>query len=118
LICHCESQTEIGVESGSPPVATPALLNSTSTGPPRRRSLSATMACTSASRARSQGIATPPISLATLRAPSAFTSTTATFAPRFANARALAAPMPLAAPVMIATLSFRSMICLLVAGPS
>src|SRR5262245_16946656 len=58
----------------------------------------------------SHGTASAPSSFATLRAPSALTSTTATFAPLCANARADAAPIPLAAPVTTATFPLRSIV--------
>src|SRR5262245_38564597 len=57
----------------------------------------------------SHAMARPPISFATVRAPSALRSTTATFAPSAANARAHAAPMPLAPPVTTAIFLSSSM---------
>ena len=83
---------------------------------PKRSTIIAAMACQAASSVTSSwwNNAVPPaapISSATA-APSASTSATTTLAPSRANRRAMAAPMPLAAPVTMATL-FSSLIVIL-----
>src|SRR5262245_20816714 len=103
LTSHCICQTRSGTFRTSPPVAMPALLKKTSMRPWRSRAR-----CTSASicaaAPTSHATASPPISSATFAAPLASRSATTTCAPRSANARQLAAPMPLAPPVITQTL--------------
>src|SRR5688500_13621217 len=107
LMPHCVSHTAGSVARMSPPVATPALLNSTSTGP-SRSSTSATIAFTDDSSLTSHATPMPLLSAAIASAPSALRSTTATSAPAAAHARLHAAPMPLPPPVTIATLAVSS----------
>src|SRR5579863_10259155 len=76
---------------------------------PSRDSTSATIAATAASSLTSHGDAMPSTSAATASHLSRLRSTTATCAPAAANARQQAAPMPLAPPVITATLPVSSM---------
>src|SRR3954462_6244179 len=80
----------------------PALLNST-WSPPKRSIAAAYMPCTSSASVTSARTNSPSISSASAVPPSLSTSATTTRAPSAANRRALARPMPLAAPVMTAT---------------
>src|SRR3954454_7483754 len=81
----------------------PALLTSTSI-PPKRATAAAYMPCTSSAEVTSARTNSPSISSASALPPSSSRSATTTCAPSAANRRALARPMPLAAPVMTATL--------------
>ena len=109
LICHCCCHVSTGVEIGSPPVATAALLKNKSISPSSVSHV-LTRAPTSSSLPTSQETAIAPMSSATARAPSTFTSATATFAPSSQNARAHAAPIPLAPPVTTTTRPCNSII--------
>src|SRR5437660_73325 len=104
---HCSFHTSGGAVSTSPPVAMPALLKQTSTGP-SSDTTAPTIPFTDDSSPTSHGTARPPTSLATACAPSSLRSTTATDAPAAAKAREHAAPIPLAPPVTIATFPPRS----------
>ena len=81
----------------------PALLKQTSR-PPKRSTAVAYIAWTSAASVTSARTYSPSISSASAVPPASSRSATTTCAPSAANRRALARPMPLAAPVMTATL--------------
>ena len=85
----------------------PALLTSTSIGPSCDSTASRKWA-KSARFVTSTGsaITLPPSSRAVASAVARSTSPIATFAPRFSSARAVARPMPRAAPVIATTLPF------------
>src|SRR4051794_37490729 len=97
----------------------PALLNSTSS-PPNRSIAAAYIAWTSSGSVTSARTNSPPTSSACALPPASSRSATTTCAPSAANRRALARPMPLAAPVMTATLpsSLPAMPCLSVRSSS
>src|SRR3954447_3679030 len=80
----------------------PALLNSTSR-PPKRSIAAAYIARTSSALVTSARTNSPPISSACAVPPASSRSATTTCAPSAANRRALARPIPLAAPVMTVT---------------
>src|SRR4051794_33873286 len=81
----------------------PALLKQTST-PPKCSTVAAYMACTSSALVTSACTYSPSISSARALPTSSARSATTTCAPSAAKRRAPARPMPLAAPVMTATL--------------
>ena len=109
LMSMTRSQSSTGVSSIRPPTPPmPALLTRMCSAP-KRETVCATASCQLASLVTSSGTKRhcPPlsfISASTLRPSSSRTSPIPTFAPSRAKRRASSAPMPLAPPLMNATL--------------
>ncbi len=106
-----ERRQSSGVRSSSEPRRfLPALLHSTSMAPSVAMTLSM-MARQPSGREMSEAKArvAPPISFAAASTPSASTSVRTTRAPSEAKRRAMAAPMPPAAPVTMTALSWKRM---------
>src|SRR5262245_44814799 len=97
-------QRSSSTSAAAPPNPSPAFATTTSS-PPNSRSAVATASATCSASAVSPATARPSISAATASSGSARRPVTTTLAPSRANRRAVAAPMPVPPPLMIATRS-------------
>jgi hypothetical protein len=99
LTSSSESISVSGIVANGPDQPIPALETTTSS-PPSALAAASTVRLAHGRSRRSPGMYTPPVCLATLRSASTSRPATATWAPRSASVRAVAAPMPLDPPVI------------------